>query len=386
MSASLTAAGAFTIDITASDEFLSGPTEQIGSALEYFTGSDELDVHIAYATKLETSLRQFVSPWHKELEILVDEPIVIFCHIFCKRRILPRTVYRSIRCERAVDESEIAPHCRRLLGCLNSAKEDVRFRAWQVAQAILGLDRYCAMYFLKAFDAANRGRVALSPSLVPYARDFRAREFGVRVAQEDAGFLRHSSVDGMFHVSRPGEDKCLEDCQFNSCSHLRDENDPLSVCKRCRMGREYKLPLNEHALLWLHHDRGAPFDTSIHHPILVGTNQSGVKGFIALVDEGGGFWTTVGESDIAVRYLKEDGVWRTTENYYVPVLRFDLSELKDIFPDVPDEGLDPTGPFYWKSYDAMYELFEDEDLIWTRDDLLAAESSGIPIPRRAHAV
>ncbi|KLO17773.1 hypothetical protein SCHPADRAFT_150394 [Schizopora paradoxa] len=374
---------ALTIDLTAWDQFLEGPTEHICGALKHFTGSTDLSIHIGSAAAVEKGLRDFISPWHEELQNLIDEPIVIFCHIFRERRMLPKAAYRALRCERAVEAAEIRPHLWRLLGCLNSAEDSIRSRALQVVQALLGLDHYCATHFLNAFAEANRGSVVFSSGLVPYARQLRSREFGTGVAPDDAGFLRHTSVDGTFHVGRPDAEKCIEDCPFKSCSHLRVDGDPFSMCTRCGMGMEDKISLNEHVLLWLRHEHGTSLlNASSHNPILVGTDQSGVRYFLAFVDEGEGFWTTVGESDVTIRYRTTYGEWNTTENYYVLVLRFDLFELDELFPDIPEDGRDATGPFCWKRYNAIYEIVEGEDVVWSRSDLAVMESYGRTVPLR----
>lgn len=250
---------AFTIDALSWDEFLDGPTENICRALEHFTGSDDFNVHIASTSLLEKGLREFISPWHDELQNLIDEPTIIYCHIFHKRRKLPKVVYRALRCERAVEESEVRPHFQRLLKCLNrfvqysittrrqnschssaySVDDGVRFRALQLVQAILGLDHYCSSYFLKAFAEANHGNIVFSSSLVPHARQLRSREYGEGVIPDDAGFLRHMSIDGTFHIGRV---RTIESFKFLSllkvifCSHTTRvasrvaSSSPVTIC------------------------------------------------------------------------------------------------------------------------------------------------------------
>lgn len=104
---------------------------------------------------------------------------------------------------------------------------------------------------------------------------------------------------------------------------------------------EHVLSLHNNSLVWLrcNYREGDRFRLPQgHFPVLAGVNASGDFQYVAKHGWNYLFLVTEGEFFDKPYY----------GYYYLLVLAWEPSELLQTYGPIPDDAIDPTGPFYWK--------------------------------------
>ncbi|KAI5117764.1 hypothetical protein M0805_005195 [Coniferiporia weirii] len=329
---------------------------RVVDALVDFKALEDLELNVTDVQKLYSS-PSLDRIWNA----LFFRPNLLLRQILCARLAVG---FVPTEVDMVVDAKKVENICYHLVTLFISDDENVRKKALFYADIVRGLDRYCKSALLRVISKAQQDirDPYLGTMLEQTYGDYNVTDVNAPVEHfpEQIYIYRHRDQfgDGGVHI------RFYE--PFVLCKHL-----PCEACDALYPGTSSPIDQDgatcdydvSHILctsadvLWLEVFPGSIFHAGDHYPVLAGVKTSGTKQYVARTRQLSKdpaktqpyieYICSVVDDASFVQYWDDDGVLRSSNHFFVLVLRFDPEVYADEMWITDSEAADSTGPLAW---------------------------------------